>query len=125
MKMLRLVIALAILGAPAVGLAAGGRPFDNTMSSVSPGMANGPGRGEQGFMSGRDYRTMERTKAALFADSRTHAADVHVSVKSGIVTLRGVAPSEAAKLAVAHDARTTDGVKAVVDDLAVVHRGNQ
>ncbi len=122
MRILRIMITLAVLSAPAVALAAGGRPMENTMSSVSPGMPNGPGRGPQGFMSGSDYRTMERTKAALFADTRTDAAGVQVAVKHGEVTLRGVVPSEAANLAAEQDARRTGGVKDVIDDLVVVNR---
>lgn len=56
---------------------------------------------------------------ALVWDPSVNQADIAVSAKNGIVTLSGVVPTHAMKLAAEHDAERVNGVRAVVQHLQV------
>jgi hyperosmotically inducible periplasmic protein len=61
-----------------------------------------------------------KTKLSLMADERVSATDVKVTTKQGIVTLQGKVPSAEAKQVAEADATQIDGVKQVINKLAVV-----
>ena len=54
-------------------------------------------------------------KAKMYSEPLLKAASVNVSSKEGIVTLTGVVPDDAARLAAENIASKTSGVKQVVD----------
>jgi hyperosmotically inducible protein len=60
-----------------------------------------------------------KVKSKLAADSEVKAADIAVTAKEHVVTLRGNLDSEAAKEKVLQIARETSGVTSVIDEIAV------
>jgi hyperosmotically inducible periplasmic protein len=63
-----------------------------------------------------------QTKLALLADERVSSADVHVTTRQGVITLRGKVDSEAEQQAAGEIARTVEGAKDVTNQLTVVSR---
>lgn len=58
-------------------------------------------------------------KSKLAADDTVRATDINVDTKNGVVTLKGEVPSAAAKTRAIELAKATDGVRDVVDAIAV------
>lgn len=58
-------------------------------------------------------------KSKLAADDTVRASDINVDTKGGVVTLKGEVPSAAAKSRAIELAKATDGVRDVVDAMAV------
>lgn len=58
-------------------------------------------------------------KSKLAADDTVRATDLNVDTKNGVVTLKGEVPSAAAKTRAIELAKATDGVREVVDAIAV------
>jgi hyperosmotically inducible protein len=58
-------------------------------------------------------------KTKLAADDTVPATDINVDTKNGVVTLKGEVPSAAAKARALELAKATDGVRDVVDAIAV------
>ena len=58
-------------------------------------------------------------KTKLAADDTVRATDINVDTKNGVVTLKGEVPSAAAKTRAIELAKATDGVRDVVDAIAV------
>jgi hyperosmotically inducible periplasmic protein len=58
-------------------------------------------------------------KSKLAADDTVKATDINVDTKNGVVTLKGEVPSAAAKTRALELAKATDGVRDVVDAIAV------
>jgi osmotically-inducible protein OsmY len=71
----------------------------------------------------RDALTLSAVKAKLIGDDPDSTMTLRVSVTDGVVTLRGTVHDAAIRRKVVADARTTGGVKRVVDDLRVDPRG--
>jgi hyperosmotically inducible periplasmic protein len=67
----------------------------------------------------RDSYITTKVKAELAADHATKARDIHVATINGIVTLRGVARSEAEKDRAERDALRVKGVHAVHNEIKV------
>ncbi len=109
---------------------------------VSLGLLAGPGCVTQG-MAGDPAAAVERTvkhagetttrevtdswltlqtKLALLADERVRSADVHVTSRRGVITLRGKVDSAAEQQAAGEIARTVEGAKDVTNQLTVVSR---
>ncbi|MCK7592597.1 BON domain-containing protein [Pseudomarimonas salicorniae] len=63
-------------------------------------------------------------KTKLMDDERTEAFDINVTTKSGVVTLKGGADSEAARDVATHIARTTEGVVSVDNRIVVAPEGS-
>ena len=60
-----------------------------------------------------------KVKSALIADTNVGATGINVDTKSGTVVLRGKVKTAAAKQAAVADAKKMQGVKNVIDQLAV------
>ena len=60
-----------------------------------------------------------KVKSAIIADTKVGATGLNVDTKSGTVVLRGSVSSDAAKAAAVADAKKMEGVKNVIDQLAV------
>lgn len=60
-----------------------------------------------------------KVKSALIADANVGATGINVDTKSGTVVLRGKVKTAAAKQAAVADAKKMQGVKTVIDQLAV------
>jgi hyperosmotically inducible periplasmic protein len=60
-----------------------------------------------------------KVKASLAVDTTVHAGQIEVSTKDGVVTLTGNIDSDAEKNRAMEIARSTSGVRSVVDMLAV------
>ncbi len=60
-----------------------------------------------------------KVKSAIIADTKVGASGLNVDTKSGTVVLRGTVSSAAAKTAAVADAKKMEGVKNVIDQLAV------
>lgn len=60
-----------------------------------------------------------KVKSALIADTEVGATGINVDTKSGTVVLRGKVKTAAAKTAAVADAKKMQGVKNVIDQLAV------
>ena len=58
-------------------------------------------------------------KSKLASDDTVRATDINVDTKNGVVTLKGEVPSAAAKTRAMELAKATDGVRDVVDAIAV------
>ena len=58
-------------------------------------------------------------KSKLAADDTVKATDINVDTRNGVVTLKGEVPSAAAKTRALELAKATDGVRDVVDAIAV------
>lgn len=58
-------------------------------------------------------------KAKLAADDTVRATDINVDTRNGVVTLKGEVPTAAAKTRAIELAKATDGVRDVVDALAI------
>jgi hyperosmotically inducible protein len=58
-------------------------------------------------------------KSKLASDDTVRATDINVDTKNGVVTLKGEVPSAAAKTRAIELAKATDGVRDVVDAIAV------
>jgi len=67
----------------------------------------------------KDSYITTKVKAELAADHDTKAREIHVATIDGIVTLRGVAASEAEKDRAEQDAMRVKGVHAVHNDIKV------
>ena len=61
-----------------------------------------------------------QTKLALFADERVTSADIHVTTRRGVITLRGKVDSAAEQEAAGEIARTIEGAREVSNQLTVV-----
>jgi osmotically-inducible protein OsmY len=55
----------------------------------------------------------------FYLDKEVKAADIDVTTRGGVVTLTGTVESDAVRKKALADARSTDGVKQVVDKLSV------
>jgi hyperosmotically inducible protein len=66
-----------------------------------------------------------KIKIALFADSRVEGHEVHVTTKSGVVTLRGKVDSAEARTAAGDITKGSEHVKGVRNELQVVARSNR
>ncbi len=60
-----------------------------------------------------------KVKTALHDDQATCASDIHVSTTAGVVTLKGTVPSSSTLAHAKLLARSTQGVRHVVNDLQV------
>lgn len=67
----------------------------------------------------KDSYITTKVKAELAADHDTKAREIHVATVNGIVTLRGVASSEAEKDRAEQDAMRIKGVRAVHNEIKV------
>lgn len=67
----------------------------------------------------KDSYITTKVKAELAADHETKAREIHVATVDGIVTLRGVAASEAEKDRAERDAMRVKGVHAVHNEIKV------
>lgn len=67
----------------------------------------------------KDSYITTKVKAELAADHDTKARDIHVATVDGIVTLRGVAASEAEKDRAEQDAMRVKGVQSVHNEIKV------
>jgi hyperosmotically inducible protein len=67
----------------------------------------------------KDSYITTKVKAELAADHATKARDIHVATVDGIVTLRGVARSEAEKDRAEKDAMRIKGVRSVDNQIKV------
>jgi hyperosmotically inducible periplasmic protein len=67
----------------------------------------------------RDSYITTKVKAELAADHDTKARDIHVTTVDGVVTLRGVAKSEAEKDRAERDAMRVKGVREVHNRIKV------
>lgn len=67
----------------------------------------------------RDSYITSKVKAELAADHDTAARHIHVTTVNGIVTLRGVARSDAEKDRAERDAMRVKGVRSVRNDIKV------
>ena len=63
-----------------------------------------------------------QTKMALLADERVSSADIHVTSRRGVITLRGKVDSEAEQQTAGEIARTVEGARDVNNQLTVVSR---
>jgi hyperosmotically inducible protein len=66
-----------------------------------------------------DVLITAKVKSALIADTQVGATGINVDTKSGTVVLRGKVKTAAAKQAAMADAKKMQGVKNVIDQLAV------
>jgi osmotically-inducible protein OsmY len=66
-----------------------------------------------------DFALVAKVTTALAAQTGVNAIDVRASAKDGIVTLRGDVPSAAIKSTMLATVEKTQGVRRVVDDIAV------
>lgn len=71
----------------------------------------------------RDALTLSAVKAKLTGDDPDSMLTLRVAVTDGVVTLRGTVHDAAIRRKVVADARSTGGVKRVVDELRVDPRG--
>lgn len=67
----------------------------------------------------KDSYITTKVKAELAADHATTARDIHVATVDGIVTLRGVARSDAEKDRAEQDAMKVKGVQSVRNEIKV------
>jgi len=67
----------------------------------------------------KDSYITTKVKAELAADHETKAREIHVATVDGVVTLRGVAASEAEKDRAERDAMRVKGVHAVHNEIKV------
>jgi hyperosmotically inducible protein len=67
----------------------------------------------------KDSYITTKVKAELAADHATEARDIHVTTVNGIVTLRGIARSEAEKDRAEQDAMRVAGVREVHNRIKV------
>lgn len=105
---------------------AGGTSTPGTQPAGTPGAAPG---GPGGTMMNKpstnpngatgDAVITAKVKSALIADTKVGATGINVDTKSGTVVLRGTVSSAAAKTAAIADAKKMQGVKNVIDQLAV------
>lgn len=68
----------------------------------------------------KDSYITTKVKAELAADHDTKARDIHVATVNGVVTLRGVASSQAEKDRAERDARSVKGVHEVHNEIKVM-----
>ena len=66
-----------------------------------------------------DTLVTTKVQAMFYLDREVKAADIDVSTHDAVVTLAGTVDSEAVRRKAVADARSTDGVKQVVDKLSV------
>jgi hyperosmotically inducible periplasmic protein len=66
-----------------------------------------------------DTTITTKVKAKLTTDSVKTLVKVHVDTQNGVVHLQGTVPSEADKAEAERLARSTDGVKDVMNDLTI------
>ncbi len=71
----------------------------------------------------QDVLTLSAVKAKLIGDDPDSTMSLRVTVRDGVVTLRGTVHDAAIRRKVVADARATGGVKRVVDALRVDPRG--
>lgn len=121
--------ALAPAPAPSVAPAApapGGPSTADANPSGTPGsapggpggtMMNKPSMNPNGAVG--DAVITAKVKSALIADATVGATGINVDTKSGTVVLRGKVKTAAAKQAAVADAKKMQGVKNVIDQLAV------
>lgn len=67
----------------------------------------------------KDSYITTKVKAELAADHATKARDIHVATVDGVVTLRGVARSDAEKDRAERDAMRIKGVRSVNNEIKV------
>ena len=67
----------------------------------------------------KDSYITTKVKAELAADHATQARDIHVATTNGVVTLSGVARSDAEKDRAEQDARRVKGVTSVDNEIKV------
>jgi hyperosmotically inducible periplasmic protein len=66
-----------------------------------------------------DTLVTTKVQAMFYLDREVKAADIDVATHDGVVTLSGTVDNEAVRQKAVADARSTDGVKQVVDKLTV------
>lgn len=66
-----------------------------------------------------DTLVTTKVQAMFYLDREVKAADIDVTTHDGVVTLSGTVDNEAVRQKAVADARSTDGVKQVVDKLTV------
>jgi hyperosmotically inducible protein len=66
-----------------------------------------------------DTLVTSKVQAMFYLDRDVKAADIDVTTRGGIVTLTGAVANEAVRKKAVADARSTDGVKQVVDKLTI------
>jgi hyperosmotically inducible protein len=66
-----------------------------------------------------DTLVTTKVQAMFYLDREVKAMDIDVTTREGVVTLTGTVDSEAVRKKAVADARSTDGVKQVVDKLTV------
>jgi hyperosmotically inducible periplasmic protein len=112
--MIAVVLSLGMLAAPSLatqGTASG------TMASAERTVNDA---GKTATREVTDSWLTLHTKLALLADERISSADVHVTTRRGVVTLRGKVDSEAEQQASGEIARTIEGAREVNNQLTVV-----
>lgn len=102
----RAVLALPMI----VGLA-------GTVPIVFPGVASAEGQTAGQRLD--DATITAEVKARILADETSRGININVDTSNGSVTLRGTAPTEAAKLRAEAIAADVDGVKQVNNDLLI------
>ncbi len=105
---------------------AGGPSTPGTDPAGTPGSApGGPGGTMMNKPSANpngatgDAVITAKVKSALIADTKVGATGINVDTKSGTVILKGTVSTTAAKAAAVADAKKMEGVKNVIDQLAV------
>ncbi len=105
---------------------AGGPSTPGMNPSGTPGSApGGPGgtmmnkQSENPNGATGDAVITAKVKSAIIADTKVGATGLNVDTKSGTVVLKGTVSSAAAKDAAVADAKKMQGVKNVIDQLAV------
>ena len=83
-----------------------GKPAGDAPSSASDTMS--------------DMWITSAAKVHLIADEQTPATEINIDTRSGVVTMFGIVPSEAAKRAAEVDVKKVSGVKSVRNELQVV-----
>jgi len=92
-------------------------------------VAVGGAAGEGGYIAAQDDRTAGETvgdqllftkiKTSLATASNIHSGNIEVTVRKGVVTLRGVLPSQDEKSRAISTVKGLEGVKRIVDKLHV------
>ena len=108
------VLSLGLLAAPGfVAQGTAGGPVASAERTVK-------NAGETATREGTDSWLTLQTKLALLADERVSSADIHVTTRRGVITLRGKVDSAAEQQTAGEIARTIEGSRDVSNQLRVL-----
>ncbi|MEO7714879.1 MAG: BON domain-containing protein [Capsulimonas sp.] len=79
------------------------------------GAASNPSAGQ----AGDDALIGTQVQSAVTTDPKLDGAEITADAKAGVITLTGTVPTAAGKAAAEEDAKKTEGVKSVVNNLTV------